>query len=232
MSTLVPVPYGAVHRFTHHTIRPFRWEYYKKKDNQAKMWSASCQFDVKVELNPSLQAVQCADIEYRQFIRGGVWVRRGSQEWAPDWAPNGNKSYPIPPYRPKQVAGDMPRGPVDGVGLSLSWKEDCQIENNKEEYFGYRETAVANAANEKDLWGPGDRFTGKSYHLRDTPSISGEWDKGEPVEVWIELHFKGFVVEVDYDSPKTVPIRILSRRSWSYFWHPPIRSDWEMGEGI
>lgn len=210
---------SSILQFSHATRRPFRWERFYSTAGK-KMWQASCQFEVRIEIDPKLEDLKCMNIEYRQFIRGGVWVRRGNEAWTSDDNPNGNKFFPIPPYSGQNKVAGMPTTAVSGTGLSLSWKEDGELEKGGTERFGYRDTASVNATNEIDLWQSPTQITGRSYLLRDTPSIAGEWGTGETVEVWIELYFKGFVVEVKRDdiTNQTLPIRILKQKDWSYFW--------------
>lgn len=209
---------SAIIHFDHHPKRGFRYERYYN-DEGKKMWQASCQFEVRIELEQAkLNALERASIEYRQYIRGGVWVRRGSERWTDDDKPNGNEHFRIPPYAGQNKVTGLPMGAVPGVGLSLSWKEDGEVENGKVERYGYRDTATVHATNEVDSWRPAHSL-GHSYLLRDTPSIRGEWGVGETVRVWIELWFKGFVVEVARDAAEsTQPIRILKEKNWRCFW--------------
>jgi hypothetical protein len=212
--------------------RPFRWE--RWYGTEGKMWQASCQFDVKVEIDPSVSEIDAANIEYRQFIRGGVWIRRGNQEWTADNNPNGNGYFPIPPYAGQNKVSGIPMKAVPGTGLSFSWKEDGQIESGGTERFGYRETANVETANEIDKWSNPTQLSGRSYRLRDTPSISGRWGSGDSVSVWIELWFRGFVVEVNRDDPanNSVPVRLLKQKEWSYFWQDQKLSLWSDATSI
>lgn len=215
---------AAITKFDHITRRDFRFERFYA--NGKKMWQASCQFDVAIELDSKLEPVQCGQIEYRQFIRGGVWVRRGNQPWTDDNNPNGNAFFRIPAYAGQSRLADMPMHAVSGNTLSLRWKEDGEIENGQIERYGYRDTATVDTAHEKDIWMPYNS-SGRSYRLRDTPSIRGEWGSGDSVEVWIELYFKGYVVEVERDaSDKTIPIKILKQKSWNYFWPEKKLTQW------
>lgn len=197
--------------------RSLRWETYTNKVG-AKMWQVSCQFDVKINLDPKLTAEERSRIEYRQFIAGGVWIARGSYQWTNE--ANGNKHFPIPPYAGQDLVHGIPMGSVPGVGLSTYWKEDGLISGGTVKRYGYRDTADQYGTSEMDMWTYPDPKTGHGYRLRDTPSISGEWGYGDKVKVWIELYFKGFVVEVGRNTPAgpTYPVRILKQRSWEYFW--------------
>jgi hypothetical protein len=214
---------SSIHRFTHVTRRPFRFErFYGMYDNTIqKMWQASCQFDVQIDIDPKLDEFVRSSIEYRQYIRGGVWFRRGNQAWTGDNAPNGNPKFKIPAYAGQSKVAGIPTTAVSGKGLSLSWKEDGEEEDNvPTERYGYRDTATLIKTNEIDVWSKPNQITGSTYFLRDTPSISQPWFDGQSVEVWIELYFKGFVVEVDRDPVTNItrPTRILKQKEWSYFW--------------
>ena len=206
--------------------RPFRWERYY--GTAGKMWQAACQFDVKVEIDPSVDELECLSVEYRQYICGGVWVRRGHEEWTADNNPNGNGYFPIPPYAGQNKVAGIPMKAVTGTGLNLAWKEDGEIQTGGTERYGYRDTANVETANEIDKWYNSSQLTGRSYKLRDTPSMSGRWGSGDSVDVWIELYFKGFVVEVERDDATntTRPTRLLKQKNWSYFWHPEKLSLW------
>ena len=217
---------SSITQFDYIPKREFRFERFYSEKTGKKMWQASCQFDVKIEIDNNLDDLEKMKIEYRQFIRGGVWVRRGNEEWTDDLHPNGNAFFAIPQYSGSSVSG-LPQGAVSGTGLSLSWKEDGEVETGGTERFGYRETANVDTANEIDKWSNTSQLTGRSYHLRDTPSIAGEWGSGDSVEVWIELYFKGFVVEVEQnDSGPTKAIRVLKKKDWSYFWSNKKLSLW------
>lgn len=207
--------------------RGFRFERFYSPTTGKKMWQASCQFEAAVEIDASVPELDRLKVEYRQFIRGGVWVRRGNQQWTADNDPNGNKHFKVPPYAGIAGVAGLPSGAVSGTGLSLSWKEDGEVETGGTERFGYRADANVNTANEVDLWTNTTQLTGRSYKLRDTPSIAGEWGSGDTVEVWIELYFKGFVVEVE--QPPTGPtkaVRVLKQKDWSYMWADKKLSLW------
>ena len=219
---------SSIISFTHTTVRPFRWERFYSTKTGKKMWQAAVQFDVAVEIDPAVDDLERMNIEYRQYIRGGVWVRRGNQAWTPDNDPNGNKFYPIPPYAGQSKVSAIPMAAVPGTGLSLSWKEDGELESRGTERFGYRDTANVNTTNERDIWDTPTQITGRKYRLRDTPSIAGEWGSGDSVEVWIELYFKGFVVETERDNVTnlTKPIKVLKQKDWSYMWTDKKLSLW------
>ncbi len=219
--------------FSHSTKRPFRWERYYNSAGK-KMWQASCQFEVKVEIDPKLDDFERTQIEYRQYIRGGVWFRRGTQQWSADNDPNGNRYFAIPPYSGQSKASGIPSKAVSGTGLSLAWKEDGQVETGGTERFGYRDHATVNATHEADLWTNDNQINGRTYYLKDTPSFAGEWGSGDSVEVWIELYFKGFVVEVERDEHTDVtrPIKVLREKEWTYFWQEKKLSQWMTAAAI
>jgi hypothetical protein len=214
-------------RLNYIPVRDFRFERFYSSTTGKKMWQASCQFDVSVEIDSSVSDLDRLKIEYRQYIRGGIWVRRGNEAWTADNDPNGNKFLPIPPYTGLAGVTGIPAGGVSGTGLSLSWKEDGQVETGGTERYGYRADANVNKPNEIDLWSNPTQLTGRIYKLRDTPSIAGEWGSGDSVEVWIELWFKGFVVEVvQPPTGPTKPISVLKQKEWSYFWPDKKLSLW------
>lgn len=214
---------SAILHFDHHPKRGFRFERFY---DGVKMWQASCQFEVRIELDTKFKGAERASIEYRQFICGGVWIRRGSEEWTGDDKPNGNKHFLIPPYAGQTKSIGLPMAPVPGTGLSFQWKEDGEIEAGKIERYGYRDTVPLVKTNEVDSWRPAHSL-GHSYLLRDTPSIRGEWGGGDKVDVWIELFFQGFVVQVERDaSDNTQPVRVLKQKSWQYLWQDQRLSEW------
>lgn len=177
-------------------------------------WRASCQFDMSIEIDPSIGA-DVANIEYRQFIKGGIWVREGDEDWKV--APNGNIALPIPAYAGTSANNELPKPAVPGVGLSSAWKEDGQQKGSNPNLYGYRKTATTNLSREKDFWAP--NYYGHNYQLRDTPSISGWWNN-KPIEVWIELYFMGCVVEVQRHpvTDATTVSRVIKSKTWQYQW--------------
>jgi hypothetical protein len=208
---------SAVVSFHPPTIIPFRWERYYKDDK--KYWQAACKVELRVELDSKLDVVDLLKIEYRQYIRGGVWIRLDDEDWTADNAPNGNDRFKIPAYAGQSKVAAIPMHPVTGVGLSLKWKEDGEVEGPYTECYGYRATATVDTAREADAWLPLSTFAGTRYLMRDTPSLRGEWKVNQkPIWVWIELYFKGFVVEVEPFGNTTRPIRVLKERSWSCLW--------------
>lgn len=110
--------------------------------------------------------------------------------------------------------------PVNSVGLSSAWKEDGIIREGKPMPYGYRSSAYSNGdSNEQDTW-----RTGHKYELADTVSIGGTWRDSvvvlsQPlgrvnwIEVWIEIHFRGYVVELN--APGGTPMKVIARKEWS-----------------
>ncbi|MEP6849700.1 MAG: hypothetical protein ABI999_12660 [Acidobacteriota bacterium] len=203
-----------------HRKREFGWEAFYKGGQ--KKWQASTQFEVTIDIDRTdMTDLELASIEYRQYIRGGVWTRRGTKDWPLDSAPDGNKSFAIPKYAGQKdiIVPLIPIYAVNHEELDMShYKEDGQIEKGGEEWYGYRAWANVEAPNEVDKWTP-EGPSGTRYLARDTPSIMDDWGDGESVEVWIELYFKGFVVEVDLPDTRTRPIKMLKHHAWSYFFH-------------
>jgi hypothetical protein len=209
---------SSVFAFQHVPKRDFRFERYEIRGT--KVWRVSCQFDLMIQLDPTLAAVELAQIEYRQFISGGVWFRRGALPWTADNNPNGNASFKIPPYAGQSRVAGIPAKAVPGQGLSLmEWKEDGEVDRNGTERYGYRNSTPTNLSDEVDRWTP-TQASGFCYNLRDTPSFAAPWANLDlSVEVWVELYFKGFVVQVEQDENlNTQPIKVLKQTSWKYFW--------------
>lgn len=208
--------------------------YYDKSEK--KVWKASCQFDVKIHLDPTLSDLERASIEYRQYIRGGAWVIRGNEGWSDNSHPNANTKFAIPPYAGQNLVSELPASPVPGDGLSLHWKEDGEIQAGlpESQRYGYRDTIPGDDfENEKDIWTPSGSL-GLNYHLRDTPSVGGDWgDRGESATVWIELWFIGAIVEVDRGGPNdtTRPIRVLRKKTWEYFFQNKKMDSWQFPNG-
>lgn len=124
----------------------------------------------------------------------------------------------------------IPDVAVPRWGLDLEWKED----GNGAKRYGYRDTANEIGVNERDQWTYPTPAHGTTYRMRDTPSISGEWGTGDAVELWVELYFLGYVVEVSRDAPHlpTYPLRILKWKSWEYFFHGPEARLADLGDAI
>lgn len=200
-------------------------------------WKVSANFQVGVQLNPQLMGVQCAPYEYRQYIKGDVWLREwigdkpvptphdpGNEGWFQVDAgtiEDRKKTFQIPRYAGlKSTLSGLPTTPVNSVGLSSAWKEDGIIRNGIPMPYGYRSSAYSNGdSNEQDTW-----RTGHKYELADTVSIGGTWRDSvvvlsQPlgrvnwIEVWIEIHFRGYVVELN--APGGTPMKVIARKEWS-----------------
>lgn len=209
------VPQGSdpVVKFQRYPVRDFRFERYMKAGQ--KRWRASCQFDLEIELNNALPASELVRYEYRQFICGGIWVwTHGGSET--DWhvEPNGNAALRVPPYAGHPASTGLPPQSVGGIGLDARWKEDGSYQAGKPLPYGYRKTATMDLSNEKDLWQPA--MYGRRYKLRDTPSIAGDWI-GWPIQLWIELYFRGYIVEVTRDAEDNPTVqRVVKKLEWQY----------------
>lgn len=209
------VPQGPdpIVKFQRYPVRDFRFERYTRAGKQR--WRASCQFDLEIELNNALPSSELVKYEYRQFICGGVWAwTKGGSET--DWSvePNGNAAIRVPSYAGQPLANGLPGRPVGGIGLSNEWKEDGSFQGNTPLMYGYRKTANMDLTDEKDLWLP--NMYGRRYKLRDTPSIAGDW-VGWPVQLWIELYFRGYIVEVSRDADDNPTVqRVVKTLSWQY----------------
>lgn len=197
----------------------FRFEKFRGWDpglgRTTDRWRAACVFNVVVDLNPLIKSDDLLKYEYRQFIRGGVWSRTTDKPWTTP--PNANSAFDIPDrdfvipgYKKADSGCGFPAGAPAGKGLDVNgWKEDGELRKDKPtRRFGHRQTAVTVDGKYRDLW------SGHRYHLSDQPSLTGTWD-GRTVEVWIELYFQGFVVEVSEDEEGVVqPVKILKSKSW------------------
>ena len=217
---------AAIQYFDHLPVRGFRFDAFH--ENGRKRWKASCQFDVVLILDPTkVLPVELGTIEYRQYIRGGAWVRRNDQKWPDDDKPNGNATFLIPPYAGQAKVPALPTSAVPEAGLSLSWKEDGKSRTGDPLRYGYRDSPPFNEANEKDYWTP-QHTVGTSYKLRDTPSLTGDWlATDNSIDVWIELWFRGAVVQVEPGPDgKTRPVKLLREIKWTCFWQDHRMSEW------
>jgi len=213
--------------FTHRTNQEFRFERFMKDGKH--MWQAACTFEVRIQLDPRMDFQELMNIEYRQFISGGVWVRQGNRLWTADDNPNANDKFLIPPYAGQTKVSGIPMRAVRGKGLSLMyWKEDGKDDGtNPVVRYGHRNANPNNHGNEVDRWSPG-HLDGFAYTLKDKPAIWGEWPiPAEKIEVWIELYFKGFVVQVERNEHgDSLPIKILKEKEWKYFWPEKVLNRW------
>ena len=155
-----------------------------------------------------------------------VWYRKWLDDVAGDWVKvdhgvaDSNKSFRDSRLRGR--AGDeRPTGPArSGVGLDdWNWKEDGIIRNTQTVHYGYRVGAKMSEPRERDEW-LGPPLTSLEYRLRDAPSLAGDWGPANWVELYFDLEFKGFVIELKADL--VTPLRVIDQRSWSF----------KVGEGI
>lgn len=202
-----PLPANALSSFVLDVKHSPRFERCYNKLGE-KVWQMSCMFDVRVKLDLNLSVADRQRIEYRQYIRGGVWIARGNDDWQ-----DASGVFDIPSYGGQSKCADLPQGSATGVGLSTSWKEDGKGSLK----YGYRATANQWGEKEEDRWTYPDAATGVAYYLRDTPSLSGVWGAGDTAWVWFELYFMGAVVEVQPGPTGTEAIRVLKKKTWEFF---------------
>lgn len=212
---------AVVKSFPKPVFKPFRFEGYYS--GSKKYWQAVCPFELNIELDKNLDALTLTSIEYRQYIAGGVWVAMNDEEW--EAQPNGNEKFRIPAYTGQQKVAQLPMLSVSGVGLSRQhWKEDGEVQaSGPPERYGYRATATMDTPREADLWYPRNTVAGHRYLLRDTPSVRGRWYPDTPAEklpiwVWIEIFFRGCVVQVENFGNTTRPIKLLAEQTWKAEW--------------
>ena len=179
-----------------------------------RRWKVSWMFELDLDLNRQIHPTKIGCYEYRQYIRGGVWWRYGLEGfWSPTWYNANEKgAFKIPAYVPPTPGSGLPATGA-GPGLHESiWKEDGIVRNGDERY-GYRSSIPMNHPGERDQWV--DAYT---YRLRDTPSIgdtSPTRGLADAVEVWFELYFTGYVIELGMDpANRFVPRRIVASESW------------------
>ena len=61
----------------------------------------------------------------------------------------------------------------------------------------------------------GRPLTSLQYRLRDAPSLEDDWGGyANWIELYFDLEFKGFVVELDIDF--VTPVRVVDQRSWNF----------------
>lgn len=195
---------------------PVKTENYREAGR--RRWRVSWMFELDLDLNRQIYPTKIGGYEYRQYIRGGVWWRYGLQNY---WGSGGDKdwydaaqkgAFKIPAYVPPPSGAGLPPNPA-GQGLIYgTWKEDGIIRNGEERY-GYRSSLGMNHPGERDQWV--DAYT---YRLRDTPSIADDSPalaNADAIEVWFELYFTGYVIEMGADGAnRPVPKRIVATESW------------------
>ena len=191
---------------------PFRFERFRGLDpitnRMADRWRAACVFKVHVGLNPALKPEQACRYEYRQFIRGNLWVKADGGQWI-----FANQSMKVPSYAGCSGSIGLPSDACTTTILDdTKWKEDGEVRQPQDRYYGRRISALVRDARCQDEWLP--HGVGYDYYGSDQPSITGTWP-GVPVEAWLELYFQGYVVEVEEDDEGfTTPIRVVQKKSW------------------
>lgn len=206
---------NPVANFSQHMSMPFRFERFRGLDPDlgriTDRWRAACVFKVHVGLNPLLTEDEVCRYEYRQFIRGGIWTRVGNQIWQP--RPDANKALKVPAYGGCSPSIGLPSAAVPTTILDEThWKEDGEVRSPKDRYYGHRISALVRDGRCQDEWLP--HQVGRDYYLSDQPSITGTWP-GQTVEVWMELYFQGYIVEVEEDDEGlTRPIRVVQSKNW------------------
>ena len=210
-----PTPPGSINpvsEFWQSMTMPFRFERFRGIDpttnRMEDRWRAACVFKVHVGLNPALKPEQACRYEYRQFIRGNIWVKTDGQDWV-----FANKALQVPEYGGCAASVGLPSDSVPGSILhETRWKEDGEVRKPQDRYYGHRISALVRDERCQDEWLP--HQVGHDYYLSDQPSITGTWPK-IPVEVWMELFFQGYIVEVEEDEQGfTTPIRVVQKKSW------------------
>jgi peptidoglycan hydrolase-like protein with peptidoglycan-binding domain len=207
-----PGAINPVSAFWQATTMPYRFERFRGIDptthRMEDRWRAACVFKVHVGLNPNLTQEQACRYEYRQFIRGNIWVKVDGKDWV-----FANGALKVPAYGGCQAAIGLPRDSVTGDSLNEhQWKEDGEVRSPKDRYYGHRISALVRDSRCQDEWLP--HGVGHDYYLSDQPSITGTWPK-VPIEVWMELYFQGYVVEVEEDDQGfTRPIRVVQQKNW------------------
>lgn len=192
---------------------PFRFEQFRGIDpttnRMEDRWRAACVFKVHVGLNPALTQEQACRYEYRQFIRGNIWVKADGGPWV-----FANQALKVPAYGGCAASIGLPSDPCTGNILDeMKWKEDGEVRQPKDRYYGRRISALVRDARCQDEWLPHE--VGHHYYLSDQPSIAGTWRKG-PVEVWMELYFQGYIIEVEEDDEGfNKPVRVVQKKTWT-----------------
>lgn len=207
-----PGAINPVSEFWQGMSMPFRFERFRGIDPitnlMADRWRAACVFKVHVGLNPTLTQEQACRYEFRQFIRGNLWAKADGKDW--EFA---NRSMKVPAYGGCPASVGLPsEGCASGILDETSWKEDGEVRQPQDRYYGRRISALVRDARCQDEWLP--HGVGHDYYLSDQPSITGTWP-GVPVEAWLELYFRGYIVEVEEDDQGfTKPVRVVQKKEW------------------
>ncbi len=210
--------FNPVARFTQPTVSSYAEQF---TAGGQKRWRGFGKFDLEVDLDSRLTATQAVQFEYRQFIRGVVWYRKWIDDTAGDWVKvddgvaDNRKAFRIPAYAGAPVTSGLPATAVPRVGLDdWKWKEDGVIRNGQAVRYGYRGGVKVSGQRERDEW-LGPPLTSLLYRLRDAPALEDDWGNyANWVELYFDLEFKGFVIELAADL--VTPLRVAAQRSWSF----------------
>ena len=178
------ISFNPVKRFTQPAVHSYAEQF---TAHGQRRWRGYGKFDLEVDLDSRLPALQVLQFEYRQFIRGVVWYRKWIDDTAGDWVKvdsgvaDRNKSFKIPAYAGAPMTSGLPATAVAGVGLDdWRWKEDGIIRGTQAMRYGYRGGAKMSGLRERDEW-LGAPLTSLQYRLRDAPSLEGDW--GDIIEL-------------------------------------------------
>jgi hypothetical protein len=210
--------FNPVRRFTRPTVVSYQQQF---SAGGRRRWRGYGKFDLEVDLDPRVPETQVQHFEYRQFIRGVVWYRRWMDDTAFDWVKvdrgvaDRDKAFKIPAYAGAPTTSGLPAEAVAGVGLDdWRWKEDGIIRSGQAVRYGYRTGVKVSGPRERDEW-LGPVLTSFQYRLRDEPSLEDAWGTvSNWIELYFDLEFKGFVVELDTDL--VTPLRVVEQRSWNF----------------
>ena len=209
--------FNPVKRFTQPTVSSYAEQF---TVGGRRRWRGYGKFDLEVDLDSRLTAAQAQQFEYRQFIRGVVWYRKWIDDTAGDWVKvdrgvaDIHKAFKIPAYAGAPMTSGLPATAVAGVGLDdWQWKEDGIIRGAQAMRYGYRTGAKMNQARERDEW-LGPPLTSLQYRLRDAPSLEEDWGVANWVELYFDLEFQGYVIELKTDF--VTPLRVVAQRSWTF----------------
>jgi hypothetical protein len=205
--------FNPVKRFTRPNVVSYQEQF---SAHGKRRWRGCGWFDLEVDLDSRLTAQQAQQFEYRQFIRGVVWYRKWIDDTAGDWKKVDRQAFQIPAYAGAPTASGLPATAVAGVGLDdWKWKEDGIIRQGQAVRYGYRTAVKVSGPNERDEW-LGPPQASLQYRLRDRPALEDDWGSygANWVELYVDLEFKGFVIELDTDF--VTPLRVVEQRSWAF----------------
>lgn len=217
-----PGPLNPVAEFTQFTIRNVAFRRLRIEDSKTNKpddcWGFDGTFGVTVKLNPKLTDAQREKYEYRQYIRGDAWIQPG--DWNATrtvWTPRSSQTIPI------NTAFAIPgSGKETRDGLWPTEKEDaCRRPGKALIRIGRRndgpqlETFMASA------WTPD--ANGPVFTLKDTFGYYEKFDGtpkfvGTAFKVFIEVWFRGTVVEVEWDdnASDTKEVKVVQTKTWHY----------------